>query len=576
MSASHIWVYRKEPEQKPVNSIVEYLDMPISLANEISPIADICKRRSYLQIPVTQGYIGIASSVNMEHYQPGVELIQKFIDEKKPILIWGDYDVDGMTATSVMFHCLKTSGADVQWAVPNRLDQGYGIDADLITSKIPTGSLVITVDNGISDIEPVIKLIAKGYSVLITDHHLADTEIPKATCIVNPKVSMTESMDEYIAPGVYVSAKIALNVARKYAQDKWRQLHHFCCCMTALGIVSDVIDLNHTMRMQLLYGLTELSNTRHAGLKALLNMCGMRDNQNLTATFLAYSVVPKLNAAGRMGQPASGVEILLMEYDDSVNYTVSLLAANSLKYLNADRKIIEGQIFDEAKAMAQNHMSTHPNTIVIFKQGWHPGVLGIVAARLAETFFKPSIVLTNEQEMIKGSGRSVDNFDLHGALKLCESELISFGGHTAAAGVQLDKDHIVSFQKKFEEVVASSEISSEMTIEIDADVSVTNLYDVRFQMFLENFEPVGKGNPELIFKLPRMEVVSSEERRDALYLVLKDQQEHTLLVSKYRAPNEYKNLIGKIIEILISPSFVYFSGSTAVEWKIQSIKTIEE
>ena len=575
MSTTHVWTYREEVTDIPKNSILHILDAAKDTIYGGDTLRRIFQRRANLEYFSTNTPLGITSELNDEIYAAAVQHIIAHIEANKPILIWGDYDVDGMTSTSAMVHCLKACGADVKYAVPNRLDQGYGVDSDLIRSLVLTGALVITVDNGISDIEPIERLISYGYDVIITDHHIAESDLPKATHIVNPKVQCSPENEEYMAPGVYVAAKIALKVARHFVKPYvFEDLKQFCSSMVAMGIVSDVIELNPIMRHQLMFGIASLNNTRHAGLKALFGMCGAKDNQALSSTFLSYSVVPKLNAAGRMGQPLLGVELLLMQYDDSVNYTTSLLAANNLKYLNADRKIIESTIYDEAVTIALEQLKTQSHGLVIFKKDWHPGVLGIIAARIAETFYRPTIVITNEGDMVKGSGRSVPNFDLHAALQQCEDTLIAFGGHKAAAGVKLTLNNVKAFQEKFNQIVQNTEISKEQVFEIDADVSFQELYDVQFQIALQCIEPTGNKNSELIFKLPVSTVVSSEVKRDALHLILRDEHNLTLMVSKFRSPDEYSNLLHKQIEVLVSPSVTYFSGSTSVEWRIQSIRVV--
>lgn len=567
-----IWKYRDKVENPPEDSILTFNNIPFV---NLSPMKDILERRSYLRVPAILSYIGIASTENAEMYANAVSIIKQAIEDNLEILVWGDYDVDGMTATACLFHCLKNLNATVKWAVPNRLESGYGINIDQITSLISPGSLIVTVDNGIAEAEQIAKLTELGYKIIVTDHHLLVNEFPdKAVAVVNPKVSLKETDDEYMAPGVYVASKLALRLCRlmNVPGSKFKALHHFCACLTAFGIVSDIIDLNHTMRMQLLYGLTELTNTRHSGIKALFGICGVRENQNISSTFLAYSVVPKLNAAGRMGKPSAGVELMLLDFDSSSNCVTSVLAANSLKYLNDDRKIIENQIFTEALVLADKQLTVYTNSLVVYKEDWHPGVIGIIAAKLVEIYNKPTIVLTKERNEIKGSGRAIDGMDLTKVLEACSDALESFGGHAAAAGVNLKPEQIDDFIKRFDTAVASVEISDNQVFEIDADVTISNLYDVYFQMFLENFEPIGKCNPEIILKLSNLEVISVEEKRSATYLLLKDINGATIIVSKYKAPAEYNNLTGKIIDILINPNTLYFTGTTVVEWKIQSIR----
>lgn len=416
--------------------------------------------------------------------------------------------------------------------------------------------------------------------MIVTDHHIPSTELPKTT-IVNPKVFAAVDEDIYMAPGVFVASMLVRILSRQMhsadASRKWIQCYvdRFCYPLIMMGIISDVIPLNPTMRRYVLWGLSELSTTPHSGLRALLEMCGAKRNQNLTSTFLSYSVIPKLNAAGRMGSPEKGVALLLMREDASANHTTALLAANDLKYLNADRKIIENQIFLEAVSMAEEQLKKYPHSIVLFKEGWHSGVLGIIAARVAEQFYRPTIILTNEGSLIKGSGRSVGDFDLHGALKLCSTELSGFGGHKAAAGVHLEKHRLSGFIQKFDAVAKDANISLVNTILIDADITLQQIYDIRLSLFLENVEPFGSGNGELVFRLSNVKVISSNERREVINLIILDADGHTMMISKYRPPEEYKRYLNETIDVLLSPMPVYFSGTTSVEWRIQSIRKSE-
>lgn len=570
------WQYREPvPEPAPRSLAKAGIQEVMRLLPESQPLKDLFSRRAFLETPFDPYIRDTFISSNKEEFAPAVDRIVKAIKEKTPILVWGDYDVDGMTATTALFRCLKACKADVKWSIPSRLDQGYGIDVATIVGITPPGSLIITVDNGISNVEEVAELNRKGYHVVITDHHTPDTEnIPEADALIDPKLHIEESDDEYQVPGVYVGAKVGYLVVEELLHEDFYQRRFIfdkIMELIALGIISDVIDLNPTIRRYLAYGLVCLNTTSHDGLKALFRMCGAKESQKLSSVFLAYSVIPKLNAAGRMGNPSAGVELLMMETDTSPNYTVSLLAANSLKYLNADRKIIEGTIFNEAKDMADTSLIKYPNSIVLYKEGWHPGVLGIIAARIAELYNKPTIILSNEQDKIKGSGRAVENFDLFEALEKCKDHLVNFGGHRAAAGVELAREHVATFQEKFEQVVVEANISPDVVFEIDADLTIKDTYDVRLLMALDSFEPFGKCNPELIFCLKGLTVVKIDERRDALFLILKDDRDFTMIVTRYRAPDAWKKLMDKRIDILITPTFTYFTGTVSPEWKIRSI-----
>lgn len=578
MSAECNWEYRKPLSETISTAVEELITNEKGLITQLPIIKDILCNRNF---QVSGNHIRKFSTTTPDVYSAAIKTIVEYILAGKHILIWGDYDVDGMTSTAVMVLGLSIFTNQISWAIPNRLEQGYGLDIQTIQKKVAPGALIITVDNGIGNAKEIDELIALGYEVIVTDHHLPNGDLPKTT-IVNPKVFSDPTQDIYMAPGVLVAFLVAKAVTEKMLEiDPSRKLscmdfNRFGLCLVAMGIISDVIPLNKSIQSYALFGISELCTTSHAGLRALLTMCGARRNQNITSTFLAYSVVPKLNAAGRMGHPEAGVKLLLMSTDDSANYTKSLLAANELKFLNSDRKIIENQICEEAEYMAAEYLKQHPNSLVLYKAGWHSGVLGIVAARMAEKFYKPTLILTDENGVIKGSGRSVGDFDLHGALGKCKQHLQGFGGHTAAAGVQLTSPQLAAFQDAFDQVAQDANISSAATILIDADVDMIQMYDVRLILFLENFEPLGSENPELIFKLSNVKVVSYTERRDVLNLIIQDKDEHTAMISKYRAPKEYLDFLNTEVDILISPVVHYFSGTGSVEWRIMDICKIKE
>jgi single-stranded-DNA-specific exonuclease len=276
-----------------------------------------------------------------------------------------------------------------------------------------------------------------------------------------------------------------------------------------------------------------------------------------------------------MGHPENGTRLLLMHEDPSANHTTSLLAANELKYMNTDRKIIENQIVLEAVELAKQQLEKYPHSLVLYKPNWHSGVIGIVAARIAEQFYRPAIILSEEGGMLKGSGRSVGNFDLHGALKKCSDCLLGFGGHTAAAGVQLQKNQLDAFMQAFDNAVRDADISNVCTLLVDGNITMDQMYDIRFALFLENIEPLGSGNSELLLRLDNVKILSVSDRREVMNLIIQDEAERTLMVGRYKAPEEYRTFVGKKVSMLLSPMLNYFGGTTSVEWRIHSIKEIK-
>lgn len=555
-------------------------------AHSLSVLNQIYRTRSFRNHPIDP-FMGIAGDHLLKLYQPAIDAIINAIDSKRPICVALDYDCDGQTAGAVMIEGLNMCGADVSYFVPNRLDTGYGLKAELVHQNAKPKSLIVTVDNGITCQDEIDILNKEGYSVVVTDHHLQEGELPKADVILDLKVSSTPEEDEYEAPGVYISSKVILHVVKHYfpldeklkvypENHPWFNFWQFCACLTSLGIVSDVISLKPTLRDQLLVGLSELTMTNHAGLRALLELCFVKEGQPLDSTFLAYSVVPKLNAAGRMGNAQMGLELLLLRKDTSIGRTNTLLRANALKNLNAERKIIEQQIFLEAVAQAEKILADNEtsHSLVICGDGWHLGVLGIIAARIVEVYGIPTIILSTDKEGLSGSGRCPIGYNLFDRVQECKQYLTHFGGHAEACGVGLTKDKLEIFAKEFDKAIVKAGIIDKIIYEIDAEVTVKALQDVRLIQMLSTIEPTGNGNPNLIFKLHDVVVYICQFKQDSVSMVI-EQDGHKLPVSKYRPPDSFINSWeNKHVDILVSPNFLYYTGFTVPEFRIVDIKEL--
>lgn len=573
------WEQRPYPSTK--GTLAKVPNQILKLTQQLPEIREICQRRADYMLPEIKYPCGICDGdLNWDMYRPGVELIKHAISLKQPIIVALDYDCDGQTAGACMFTVLQAAGADVHWVVPNRLDQGYGLNVDLVKNTGLKEALVVTVDNGITCVKEVDTLRKQGYTVVVTDHHLQEGELPEADAIINPKICVKIDNPEYMAPGVYVSAKTALLVAKDLVSEKkWLQLAEYCNCLTALGIVSDVIELNPLLRDQLLIGLAELNTIRHEGIRSLFESCGVKDGQNLTSNFLAFSVVPKLNAAGRMGAPEKSVELLLASGENSHDNTKVMLMANALLFLNSDRKIIEQDIFMMALDMLKELPEKYKNTVVLYHPNWHAGVLGIIAARLVEITNKPTIVLTKTKHGIEGSGRSVESFDLFQALQNCSEVLERFGGHMVAAGVGLKEENIDAFKDKFEEEVTKLGLPTEVVRYIDADVNISTLCNIHFQMFLDTLEPHGHLNPEVVLCIRRVELFSIEFKGQVLVAVLLDRDGYMLQCSKYRGPEEWLKYKDQLVDVIVTPTAVFYTGRTEVKYNIVDIQpyhTLEE
>lgn len=572
MSKEPIWQERPVVLSKDPHSISTLIGRFPELVEAVSAVGTICLRRADLKI-AEDNY---AEDLSITHPTEGayktalmqsVDLVCKFIKEGKDILIWGDYDVDGMTATSSLYLTLKAAGAKVTWGIPTR-DDGYGMDTKAIMEKLPHPGLVITVDNGITGNEVTEELNAKSYTVLITDHHLPGEELPKAKVVLNPKCYLKEEDDEYMASGCYVAAQLGLYVLNNIHAELFDEYLKLCNQFVAFSIVSDYIDLNNRLKRQMCAGLVALNNTTHDGIKALLSMCGCKSVQDISSSFLGYSVVPKLNAAGRMSNVDYGMKVLLMVEDRSFNRTDSMVAANDLKALNVKRKLIENQIFEQALEQVPDKIDS---ALILYGEKWSPGIVGIVAARMMDRFSVPTLVLCGSEEL-HGSGRAPEGVDLHECLAKCSDLLTGYGGHKVAAGLSLEQSKYAAFRKKFAEVAKPYVENAQPVKWVDAEVTIADLYDMRFQLFLNNIEPTGNKNPPIVLQLSSVYVTSIWDRGDSTCINVKDERGYTIVVEKYMAPKMWKLLANHKIDVLISPNLNYFSGSYAIYWRIEALK----
>lgn len=575
-----IWKLRSPSAKEVPGNISNLGYVDPNLLAEVPCIKTIIDNRKYLPVHtyITNGIDSNGDSDDKHYadYANIADTIIKEIDKNTPIVISGDYDVDGMTATAVLYTCLKKAGADVGWFIPSRETDGYGLCVHKLEKILKPGTLIITVDNGIAEVDNIAKLKADGFRVIVTDHHIPDMKnLPDAYAILNPKVTQSPDDDEYMASGCYVAAKLGLTIFKRSGHKFDSDLTTYCEALTGLSIISDVIELNPLMWHMLTYGLIALNNTNHSGLKALLNMCGCKSNADITAKSLLWNVTPKLNAVGRMDKAQAGMDILLLEEDTSSGKTDSLLMANTIKMLNNARKILENQITDEALALLSQKypdIEKLPASLVVYSPKWRSGLIGIVAARLVELTHVPTVVLTGEGEEIHGSGRAPENCDLYSGLQYCDDLLTSFGGHKAAAGINLKRENLEAFITKFTEYYKTNK-PAEFVREYDCEATLTELQDIRFQMFLTNIEPTGNKNPPLVIRVNNVLALNYSKRRDTTYFTINEMEnKRNIAVSKYRAPEEWdEKLEGHYIDILITPNLSYYTGITVPEWTVVAI-----
>lgn len=436
---------------------------------------------------------------------PGVaaasEVIWRAIQERKRIVVYGDYDVDGMTATSLLWQCLRLLGAEASYYVPHRLDEGYGLHGDALVKLAAEGAqLVVTVDCGITSVAEARVAREQGLQLIITDHHEPGAELPDATAIVHPKLPGTAYPFAGLC-GAGVAFKLAWALCQqasgaKRVGEAMRNFLLEAVGLAALGTVADVVPLVDENRVLVTHGLLSLKERRGAGLNALFQVTGLDKQSRVDSDHIGFTLAPRLNAAGRLGQARLGVDLLTTHCPER-----SLELAQYIHQLNESRQTLERSVYLAANKQAHDDFDPVGDAaLVLAGRGWHPGVIGIVAGRLAEKLHRPVVLLSLDEvggRPAQGSARSVPGFNLHEALSSCAHHFESFGGHAAAAGLKIEEAKIDAFRDDLREYAAGARKGEEQVAElwIDAEAPLSS-FNAKVVEQLERLSPFGQGNPQ--------------------------------------------------------------------------------
>ena len=425
----------------------------------------------------------------MKDMDRAVERIEKAIDFKEKILVFGDYDVDGTTSVASMYQflCHIYDESFIEFYIPHRYKEGYGISKMGIDYAAANNfNLIISLDCGIKSIELVAYAHELAIDFIICDHHLPDEELPIAVAILNPKqIDCLYPYKELCGCGV--GFKLITALAKKYGVPE--EFYYCYLDLLATAIAADIVPMTGENRIMAYFGLERINNAPCAGIKALMQMAALQ--KKLTISTVVFVIAPRINAAGRMDDAKKAVQLFIEK-----DFKKALALAELLHSDNFDRKEADTSITEEALAMVTNDPDhKNKNSTVVYQEYWHKGVVGIVASRLIETYFKPTIVLTRSGDIAAGSARSVPGFNLYEAIHACREHLLGYGGHFAAAGMSLLPENIPAFSLQFEEVV-SNLINPDMLIPeiiIDTQVSFPDItpsfYNIICQM-----EPFGPEN----------------------------------------------------------------------------------
>jgi single-stranded-DNA-specific exonuclease len=427
------------------------------------------------------------------------------------VTIYGDYDVDGVTATSLLWHCLQLAGGQVEYYVPHRLEEGYGLNCDALAKlhERDPQMLVVTVDCGICSVKEAELAKQLGLELIITDHHQHGPELPAADCLVHPRLPGTDYPFGDLC-GVGVAFKLAWAICTrlgdgKRANPRMREFLMSAVGLAAIGTIADVMPLLGENRVLVRYGLKSLCERSPLGMKALLKATGLADRSVLDADDIGYTIAPRINAAGRLGQARLAVELLTTE-----NMERAVMLAAYLEEQNKARQTVERRILKQAKELVAAHPEWADHAALVLEHhDWHAGVIGIVASRVAEQYQKPAILiaLTAPDQPGQGSARTFGQTDLHASLTACGHELLTYGGHRAAAGLRINHDRIPAFRDAFCQHVAENRVvcNSDHELRIDAEVRLADL-TVRTVTEFDRLGPFGRANPRPVLASTKVEL----------------------------------------------------------------------
>ncbi len=514
------------------------------------------------------------------------ERIYAAIQARRKIVVYGDYDADGMTGTAILLSCLKLLGADATYYVPNRLEEGYGLACDALRTLAERGaSLVISVDCGITSIQPALTARELGLELIVTDHHEFAGELPAAAAIVHPRLPGTSYPFGGLC-GAGVALKLAWAICQRASQAKrvtepMRNFLMSAVGLAAIGTVADVMPLLDENRILVRHGLVSLKAMPPLGLAALMKVAKLDEKPALGSEDLGYTIGPRLNAAGRFGQAQLAVELLTT---DSAERAQQL--AEYVHELNKSRDSLERSIhLAAAKQVKEQFDPEGDAALVLAGRGWHAGVIGLVAGRLAEKYHRPVVLIALDQLGVKpgvGSARSPNGLHLHGALAACSEHLVSFGGHAAAAGLKIDEARIDAFRHAFcetceTETPAGGRIGE---LRIDAEGPLAQLTRETVQQ-IESLAPFGCGNPRPVLCATGVRLAEPPKRmgEGEKHLAVKLTQHRTTLRGVAFSHGDWAEELAAInapLDIAFKPVINTFRDRQSVEvhlvdWRVSEV-----
>ena len=508
----------------------------------------------------------------MKDMDKAVERLEKAISNEEKVLIYGDYDVDGTTAVALMYTFIRNFNPNVEYYIPDRYDEGYGISYKGIDWGHENGyTLIIALDCGIKAVEKVAYAKGLGMDMIICDHHLPDEELPPAVAILDPKRhDCSYPFDDLSGCGVGFKL-IQAYAMRKSIPFAWVESF---LDLVAVSIAADLVSMTGENRILAYYGLERLNQSPRKGLQSIIRLSGL-ENHKISVDDIVFKIGPRINAAGRMESGRTAVHLLVSRSDEEAQNIGKIIDLH-----NKERKSVDKQITKAAIESVMNDSSfRNRKSTVVFDPKWNKGVVAIVASRLVEAFYRPTIVLTESNGLITGSARSIAGFDLYEAIKECSEYLENYGGHMYAAGLTLKKENLKPFEEKFEQVVAEKITEDILTpvVQIDTFLDFKQITP-KFFRILKQFQPFGPGNQSPVFITENVydngngRLVGSGNGHMKLELIQEDEPYRYISAIAFNRAEHFEHLhAGNPVDICYSIAENYYRGIANIQLRVKDI-----
>jgi len=565
------WIVKENGDAQTVAELAAALGIEPALSNLLVQrgIATFDKAKAFFRPQLSD----LHNPFLMKDMDRAVARLEKAVSGREKILVYGDYDVDGTTAVALVYSFLKSQGVSVSYFIPERYLDGYGVAVRGIDHAVGEGAtLIIALDCGIKAVEKVAYASSKGVDFIICDHHLPGSEIPAAAAVLDAqRPDCAYPYKDLSGCGVGYKLLQAYCQRNNISEEKLLPLLD----LVAVSIASDIVPLTGENRVLAHYGLHRINTQPRKGFQAIMKRSGLEE-QPINIDDIVFRIGPRINAAGRMESGKTAVDLLTAETDEIADEMGDIINDR-----NNDRKNVDRSITLEAiNIIQQDPKLQAKTTTVLYNPDWHKGVVGIVASRLVENFYRPTIVLTESNGLVTGSARSIQGFDLYQAIESCADLLVNFGGHMYAAGLTMKLESIETFINRFEEIANRMITPDMLTPQVDVDEEI-NFAEItpKFLRVLKQFQPFGPGNMSPVFLTKRAysngntRIVGTDKEHLKLELIQENSPYQPISAIAFNQAHFFKHIqSGKPIDVCYSVAENLYRGSTTIQLRVKDIK----